>query len=153
MILAFGDIELEEDRTPQASWTGCQPEVFDVPAPSPAPPHGARRAGHALRRRDRLLAALEATEHTSGGRPYQYIDAYTDAWYSQGVAQAKRITANLPEDLLRDAMKVTRKGITDTLVEGLRLIRRARAYEKAMALRGALRLDVDLETSRERRHR
>jgi hypothetical protein len=70
-----------------------------------------------------------------------------------GVAQAKRITANLPEDLLRDAMKVTRKGITDTLVEGLRLIRRARAYEKAMALRGTLRLDVDLETSRERRHR
>jgi hypothetical protein len=69
------------------------------------------------------------------------------------MAQAKRITANLPEDLLRDAMKVTRKGITDTLVEGLRLIRRTRAYEKAMALRGTLRLDVDLETSRERRHR
>jgi hypothetical protein len=70
-----------------------------------------------------------------------------------GMAQAKRITANLPEDLLRDAMKVTRKGITDTLVEGLRLIRRARAYEKAMALRGRLRLDVDLEASRERRDR
>jgi hypothetical protein len=69
------------------------------------------------------------------------------------MAQAKRITANLPEDLLRDAMKVTRKGITDTLVEGLRLIRRARAYEKAMALRGRLRLDVDLEASRERRDR
>jgi hypothetical protein len=69
------------------------------------------------------------------------------------MAQAKRITANLPEDLLRDAMKVTRKGITDTLVEGLRLIRRARAYEKDMALRGRLRLDVDLEASRERRDR
>lgn len=50
-------------------------------------------------------------------------------------------------------MKVTRKGITDTLVEGLRLVRRARGYEKAMALRGKVRLDIDLETSRERGRR
>ena len=69
------------------------------------------------------------------------------------MAQSRRITANLPDDLLRDAMRVTRRGITDTLVEGLRLIRRARAYEKAMALRGKLHLDVDLEVSRERNPR
>jgi len=69
------------------------------------------------------------------------------------VAQSRRITANLPDDLLRDAMRVTRRGITDTLVEWLRLIRRARAYEKAMALRGKLHLDVDLEVSRERNRR
>ena len=69
------------------------------------------------------------------------------------MAQSRRITANLPDDLLRDAMRVTRRGITDTLVEGLRLIRRARAYEKAMALRGKLHLDVDLEESRERNRR
>lgn len=66
---------------------------------------------------------------------------------------ARRITANLPGDLLAEAMKVTRKGITETLVEGLRLVRRARAYERAMALRGKLRLEVDLEESRERRRR
>jgi hypothetical protein len=69
------------------------------------------------------------------------------------MAQSRRITANLPDDLLRDAMRVTRRGITDTLVEGLRLIRRARAYEKAMALRGKLHLDVDLKVSRERGRR
>ncbi len=68
-------------------------------------------------------------------------------------AKAKRITANLPGDLLADAMDVTGKGITDTLVEGLRLVRRARAYEKALALRGKIDLKVDLEESRERRHR
>ena len=67
--------------------------------------------------------------------------------------RAKRITANLPEDLLENAMQVTGKGITDTLVEGLRLVRRARAYEKARALRGKLRLQIDLEESRERRRR
>ena len=68
-------------------------------------------------------------------------------------AKARRITANLPEDLLADAMKVTRKGITETLVEGLRLVRRAKGFEKAMALRGKVKLDVDLETSRERTRR
>jgi hypothetical protein len=67
--------------------------------------------------------------------------------------QARRITANLPGDLLDDAMEVTGKGITETLVEGLRLVRRTRAYGKAMALRGKLRLDVDLDASRERNRR
>jgi hypothetical protein len=69
------------------------------------------------------------------------------------MAAPKRVTANLPKDLLDGAMAVTGKGITETLVEGLRLVRRARAYEKAMALRGKLRLDVDLEESRERHRR
>lgn len=63
----------------------------------------------------------------------------------------KRITANLPEDLLEEAMKATGKGITDTLTEGLELVRRTRAYRKAVALRGALDLRIDLEESRERR--
>lgn len=67
--------------------------------------------------------------------------------------RARRITANLPERLLDDAMKVTGKGITDTLVEGLELVRRTRAYDKAMAMRGEIRLDIDLETSRERARR
>lgn len=67
--------------------------------------------------------------------------------------RARRITANLPEKLLREATSLTRKGITGTLVEGLRLVRRACAFEKAMALRGKVRLEADAETSRERRRR
>jgi hypothetical protein len=62
----------------------------------------------------------------------------------------KRITANLPESLLEAAMTVTGKGITETLVAGLELVRRRRAYDKAMSLRGKLRLNVDLEAARER---
>lgn len=65
----------------------------------------------------------------------------------------RRITANLPEELLEEAMESTGKGITDTLVEGLELVRRTRAHRKAMALKGRLTLDVDLEVSRERRPR
>lgn len=69
------------------------------------------------------------------------------------MTKARRITANLPKDLLDDAMKVTAKGITETLLEGLRLVRRKSAYEAAMALRGKIKLDIDLEESRERRRR
>ena len=69
------------------------------------------------------------------------------------MTSAKRITANLPKELLEEAMKVTKRGITETLVEGLRLLNRQSAYQVAMALRGKIKLDVDLETSRERRRR
>ena len=65
----------------------------------------------------------------------------------------KRITSNLLADLLRDATRVTGKGITETLIDGLELVRRSRAYGKAQALRGRLRLDIDLEASRERDRR
>lgn len=69
------------------------------------------------------------------------------------MTRGRRITANLPEQLLEQAVEVTGKGITETLVEGLRLVRRARAYEKAMALRGKVKLSIDLGASRERRRR
>ena len=69
------------------------------------------------------------------------------------MVKARRVTANLPEDLLKDAMDASGKGITETLVAGLRLVRQSRAHGKAMALRGKIMLDVDLDESRERRRR
>src|ERR1700680_4346492 len=72
----------------------------------------------------------------------QYVDMDT-----------KRVTANLPADLLQGAMAVTGQGITATLVEGLKLVRRSGALEKALRLRGKIQLDVDLEDSRERLYR
>ena len=62
----------------------------------------------------------------------------------------KRITANLPAELLDEAMETTGKGITETLIDGLEQVRRRRAFERALSLKGKLRLDVDLENSRER---
>ncbi len=66
---------------------------------------------------------------------------------------ARRITANLPSELLEQAMKTTGRGITETLIEGLERLRRADAYRKAMSLKGRIRLAVDLDVSRERRRR
>lgn len=63
------------------------------------------------------------------------------------------MTANLPEELLDEAMEATGEGITETLTHGLRLVRRSRAHAKAMALKGKLRLRADLDVSRERRRR
>jgi hypothetical protein len=66
---------------------------------------------------------------------------------------ARRITANLPADLLDQAMKATGRGITETLIEGLERLRRADAYRKALTLKGKIQVAVDLDTSRERRRR
>ncbi len=66
---------------------------------------------------------------------------------------AKRITANIPEDLLNEATRVTNKGITETLIQGLRLIKRTSALEKARKLKGQMDLEIDLDVSRERTRR
>ncbi|MEW6055792.1 MAG: hypothetical protein AB1540_04185 [Bdellovibrionota bacterium] len=71
----------------------------------------------------------------------------------KGSQKNKRITANLPADLLKEAIEVTQNGITETLIQGLRLIKRSSAYEKAQALKGKLHLEIDIEESRERSRR
>lgn len=63
------------------------------------------------------------------------------------------MTANLPIDLLDGACRVTGRGLTETLVAGLTLVKRTAAARKAARLRGRLHLDVDLEASRERARR
>jgi hypothetical protein len=67
--------------------------------------------------------------------------------------RTRRVTANLPAELLSSAQRVTRQGITQTLVRGLELVRRSAAADKAGRLKGRLHLDVDLEVSRERARR
>ncbi|MFN0062985.1 MAG: hypothetical protein ACKVPX_10765 [Myxococcaceae bacterium] len=62
----------------------------------------------------------------------------------------RRVTANLPARLLREACEVTGEGITETLVEGLERVRRSGAAKKAAALKGKLTLKIDLDSSRER---
>ncbi len=63
---------------------------------------------------------------------------------------ARRVTANLPAPLLEEAMETTGKGITETIVEGLELVRRTRAHRIAMEMKGRLKLEIDLAESRER---
>lgn len=65
----------------------------------------------------------------------------------------RRVTANLPNDVLDEALRATGKGITETLVAGLEKLARVRAQHAVLALRGTMQLDVDIEGSRGRRRR
>ena len=64
--------------------------------------------------------------------------------------EVRRVTANLPVGLLEDACRTSGAGITETLVQGLELVRRRAAAAKARKLKGRLVLHLDLEASRER---
>jgi hypothetical protein len=68
------------------------------------------------------------------------------------MAKIKRISANIPEDLLKEACLITGSTLTETLIQGLILVKRAGAFEKAKALQGKLSIKIDLDVSRERRH-
>lgn len=67
--------------------------------------------------------------------------------------KTRRVTANLPEELLEKAMEVTGQGITETLVEGLEQLRRRRFYEKLQQLKGKIHLDIDIDELRGRNRR
>ena len=65
----------------------------------------------------------------------------------------RRVTSNLPADLLEEACCVCGVGVTGSLTRGLCLGKRGAALTKASRLRGRLKLDVDLLVSRERPRR
>ena len=62
----------------------------------------------------------------------------------------RRVTANLPADLLARACRQTGKGITETLIEGLDLVRRRAAGERLLALRGKVDIELDVDEARGR---
>jgi len=65
----------------------------------------------------------------------------------------RRITANIPEDLLKVAQRATGKGITETIIEGLEQIRRRTFYDRLLAYKGKMHLDIDTNVSRGRGER
>ena len=68
-------------------------------------------------------------------------------------ARTRRVTANLPVELLDEARKVTGAGITETLVAGLERVRASAALSKGLRLRGRLKLNLDLDELRGRTDR
>jgi len=65
-----------------------------------------------------------------------------------GKAVLKRVTVNLPADVLETAQRLTGKGITPTLIDGLVELEK-RAKRSALAeLEGKLRFELDLKKTR-----
>lgn len=63
----------------------------------------------------------------------------------------RKITVHVPEDLLRNAQKSTRQGITETVRQGLRLVAAGETFRRVARLRGSVKFSLDLERLREDR--
>ena len=62
---------------------------------------------------------------------------------------AKKITIQVPDDLLKKAQQATGLGITPTIRQGLELLAASRAYEKLLRLKGKVKFSLDLKSLRE----
>jgi predicted transcriptional regulator len=60
----------------------------------------------------------------------------------------RKVTVELPDELLRRAQRTTGAGITATIRRGLELVAAGRAYEELRQLRGKVALSIDLEKLR-----
>lgn len=67
------------------------------------------------------------------------------------MATTRKITVEVPEDLIERALQASGEGVTATIRRGLELVAAGRAYEDLKALRGKVRLRLDLERLREDR--
>ena len=63
----------------------------------------------------------------------------------------RKITVEVPEELLERAREASGEGITQTVRRGLALVAAGRAYEGLRRLRGKVRLGIDLAALREDR--
>lgn len=64
---------------------------------------------------------------------------------------ARKITVEVPSELLRKAQKSTGEGVTATIRRGLELVAARRAYEELRRLRGQVKFSVDWKRLREDR--
>lgn len=71
--------------------------------------------------------------------------------YAAGMAEKRKITLEVPEELLERALAASGEGITQTVRQGLQLVAAGRAYEELRRLRGKVKLGIDLEALREDR--
>jgi len=60
----------------------------------------------------------------------------------------RKITVNVPVDALEAAIRITGKGITPTIVEGLHELERRARRSALRALRGKVRFALDLGETR-----
>ena len=67
------------------------------------------------------------------------------------MASARKITVEVPRDLLRRAQESSGGGVTLTVRKGLALVAAGKAYAELRRLRGKVRLPLDVSALREDR--
>jgi len=60
----------------------------------------------------------------------------------EAMGAAKKVTVQVPSDLLRRAQKSTGRGVTATIRTGLELVAAGRAYDALRRLRGRVKFSV-----------
>jgi hypothetical protein len=91
----------------------------------------------------------------SGARPLRIHDtilAYgIDTGIVDAVSVARKITVEVPADLLRKAQRSTGTGVTATIRRGLELVAASQAYEALRGLRGRVKFSVSWKRLRKDR--
>jgi hypothetical protein len=59
-----------------------------------------------------------------------------------------KVTVNLPTDTLQRARAITGRGITDTILAGLKALERQERRSALRALKGRVSIDLDLDKTR-----
>jgi hypothetical protein len=67
------------------------------------------------------------------------------------MGRTKKITVEVPADLLKKAQKATGEGVTQTVRQGLEKIVGADVYERLIAARGTVHLTYDIDELRQDR--
>ena len=67
------------------------------------------------------------------------------------MSTARKVTVELPDDLLLRAQKSTGEGLEATIRKGLELVAASRAYDELLSLKGKVELSVDWRELREDR--
>lgn len=65
------------------------------------------------------------------------------------MSEMQNITVTVPASLLRTATNATGKGVTETVREALKDLAHREACRRIRAMRGKLKLDIDLKALRE----
>lgn len=65
----------------------------------------------------------------------------------------RKITIEVPEELLIRAQRSTKEGVTATVRRGLELVAAGRAHEEILRLEGKVRFSIDAKRLREDRER
>jgi hypothetical protein len=68
-----------------------------------------------------------------------------------GMGAQRKVTVQLPEELLTKAQRASGHGITETIRDGLRLVAAGDTFRRLSALRGRVKFSVDLRRLREDR--
>ena len=61
----------------------------------------------------------------------------------------QKITANLPSELVGEALKNTGLGITETLKRGLELLNASSFYEEALSKKGKIKFGISVKSLRQ----